>query len=243
MLIDNKFIYISLPRCGSTSMLVSCLKQKINVKYVDYFVNKTQINTVENIDINTIDENDLSYRLLHGHEPINHLEDTFGYDLDIIAVKRNKYTRFISLWQHIIDLALKAGDITSAEKMQELDETQILNFKVTTDKDEIGLLVKNFMQKYGLNENNIHLSIQLRHLFLPLSTYHKFYKKIIWFDIENLSEMENWISNKLNRKFKLLKVNSSSTIECNLKLTDSFKTAYDNVFFEYDEPKIIKTFT
>ena len=77
---------------------------------------------------------------------------------------------------------------------------------------------------------------------MPLSSYHKFYKKIIWFDIENLTEMEKWISNKLGKKFTLLNVNSSNKIECNLKLTESFKQAYDKVFSDYDEPKIFKTF-
>lgn len=242
MLIDKKFIYLSLPRCGSTSMLVSCLKEKIEVEYCDYFVNKTQINTIENINIDKIDENILSAHLLHGHEPINHLEEKFGYGFDVIAVKRNKYNRFISLWQHIIDLTIKSGDIISAEKMMKMDETHILNFEVTTDKEEIQFLIKKFIQDNELSIHNVYLITNLKHLFIPLSDYHKFYKKIIWFDIENLSEMEMWISNKLGKKFKLLKVNSSNKIECNLKLSESFKQAYDKVFSDFDEPKTSKTF-
>ena len=242
MLIDKKFIYLSLPRCGSTSMLVSCLKEKLEVEYCDYFVNKTQINTIQNIDIDKIDENSLARNLLHGHEPINYLEEKFGYGFDIIAVKRNKYKRFISLWQHIIDLTINSGDTVSGEKMKQMDEFQILNFKVTADKEEIDYLVKNFIQDNELSIDNIHLKLQLRHLFMPLSSYHKFYEKIIWFDIENLTEMEKWISNKLGKKFTLLNVNSSNKIECNLKLTESFKQTYDKVFSDYDEPKIFKTF-
>jgi len=223
-------------------MLVSCLKEKLEVKYSDYFVNKTQINTLNNLNIDDIDEDTLSKYLLHGHEPINYLQDKFGYNLDIIAVKRDKYKRFISLWQHLIDLTLKSGDTNSAEKMMLMNETHILNFKVSPNKEEIEFLVKKFVQENGLSENNIHLIIQLRHLFIPLSQYHKFNDKIIWFDIENMKEMENWISNKLGRKFSLLKVNSSNQIDCNLKLTNSFKDAYDKVFYEYDEPKQTKTF-
>ena len=44
--------------------------------------------------------------------------------------------------------------------------------------------------------------------------------------------MEKWVSNKINKPFKLENTNSSKDIECNLKLNDEFKNIY-NITYDY----------
>ena len=46
MLVDNKFFYISLPRCASTAFQISCVKQNINIQHVRDFID----NAIELVD-------------------------------------------------------------------------------------------------------------------------------------------------------------------------------------------------
>ena len=50
----------------------------------------------------------------------------------------------------------------------------------------------------------------IRTLISPKSWFHNNDPNIIWFDIDNLSELENWVSKKLNTVFKMEKINSPS---------------------------------
>jgi hypothetical protein len=78
-------------------------------------------------------------------------------------------------------------------------------------------------------------------LFLPCSTWHQHHKKIIWFDIDKLYELEEWVSNKLNINFKLEKINSSKHFTGNLKMNDNFIEKYNTIYDRFDLTKTIKT--
>ena len=58
---------------------------------------------------------------------------------------------------------------------------------------------------------------------------------------KKLNELEDWVSNKLKKPFKLEKLNSSKHIECNLKLTNNFIKKYNEIYDAYDFKKEIKT--
>ena len=64
---------------------------------------------------------------------------------------------------------------------------------------------------------------------------------IIWFDIDNLKELEKWVSKKLNRDFKMEKINSSKQFNCAIEINSDFKEKYDNLYKEFDERKTKKT--
>jgi hypothetical protein len=98
MLIDNKFLYVALPRCGSTSFHYSCIVNGLDVKNLN---GRTDFDNSK-IDFNSIDESNIMNFIEHGHIPLIELQKKFGYNLPIIAVARNKYQRFYSLYKHII---------------------------------------------------------------------------------------------------------------------------------------------
>jgi hypothetical protein len=75
----------------------------------------------------------------------------------------------------------------------------------------------------------------------PISYLHNHNPNIIWFDINKLSEMNEWVSNQIGKSFTIKHVNSSKYIECNLKLDDMFIEKYDEIYNYYDLPKNIKT--
>jgi hypothetical protein len=65
--------------------------------------------------------------------------------------------------------------------------------------------------------------------------------KILWFDINRLDELNEWVSKTIGRKFKLESSNSSQNFNCLIDINDSFKEKYDNLFNIFEKRKINKT--
>jgi hypothetical protein len=248
MLVDNKFIYISLPRCASTTFVISLYRYNIPVQY---YTDSVELYNSK-IDKNISNE-DLADELIHPHESIFNLESKFGYNRhEIISVKRDRHESYISLWRHVLDEIQRTGDTHSFEILQNLNEDDILYFTsedvVATNEptiiDSYGYnttQVSKFIKKFNLNSDNQKLYMLLRFVFSYNSLFHNFDKRIIWFDFTKLDELERWVSNKLEMNFKLEKINSSKHIECNLKLNDNFIKKYNNIFDRFDLPKNNKT--
>ena len=240
MLVDNKFIALSLPRCASTSFYITCLRNNISVEHYDtYFYNKW----VDAIDLNLNNEQ-LADIIVHGHESISDLRKKFGNDYDIIGIRRNRYERFISLWKHVIDLSKSDNSPILNAKLEELTIDDIL-FYTTNDlisEQKRGEIVYQFALRNNLLEymNDV-VKTMLYILITPISEYHKHDPKIIWFDFDKLYELENWVSNKLQKPFILEKSNGSQHFDCNLKLDENFVKLYDSIYDYYDSPKQIKT--
>ena len=90
MLVDNKFIYLSLPRCASTSFLITCLRNNINIKHYNdlYYGRMNETNDL------SLDNEKLADQLLHGHEKLVDLRKnskTFGKYFSII-LSNNSYS-------------------------------------------------------------------------------------------------------------------------------------------------------
>jgi hypothetical protein len=242
MLVGDKFIYINLPRCASTSFVISCIKRGISINHVRPKLDNKDF--VYNPDMNN---EDIADRLVHGHESLVFLEEKFGYNYDVIAVNRNRHERFISMWKHCLDEVYMSGDLHSFHIMKELDENDILFYNSNdvysiSDRDEIDKIITEFINRFGLTADNDYLKRILGVFLLPHSAYHNHNPKIKWFDFNKMSEMEEWVSNKLGIDFKLEKINSSQHFECNLKLTDNFIEKYNKIYDRFDITKSVKTF-
>jgi hypothetical protein len=254
MLVDNKFFYISIPRTSSKSFHISCFKNDIDIKHVD--ARYDNINQLQYIpDFNLIkDTYTLSTHLRHGHETISQLEERFGNNFEIISVRRNKYERFISSWNHMIVHIerLKVDGYKEIIKiLSELDENEIFDFNnEILNIENLRLPDSNYsISNFFLNKFNIKILTNKEHFlhkalwwqYTPTSYYHQNHNKIIWFDFEKLYELEDWVSNKLNMDFKLEKINSSKHIKSNLKVTDNFIKKYDNIYNKFDTIKTNKS--
>jgi hypothetical protein len=97
--------------------------------------------------------------------------------------------------------------------------------------------VKNSTEKYG-DEYFVNMMYTL---FQPESVWHNNDSKVIWFDFNKLNEMEDWVSNKIGKNFKLERCNTSSYCNPKLVLNDEFIEKYNNIYNFYDLPKTIKT--
>ena len=78
-------------------------------------------------------------------------------------------------------------------------------------------------------------------LLTPLSFWTNNDKDIIWFDFSEMDKLEDWVSEKLNKPFKLQSVNSSKHIDCKIIFNDEFIKKYDDIYDYYDLPKSVKT--
>ena len=238
MLVDNKFYFISLPRCASTSFMISCLKQDIKINHAH-----SELDDQKQINLETMSNEEIADHLTHGHESIINLEKKFGKGYDIISIKRNKYDQFISLWKHILDEIYRAKDIDNYNILKELNEDDILFYTSndTLNPEDVNRIFYEFMKRLKIKSWHPYTENVIKILYPPLSIYHENYDNIIWFDIKNLSELETWVSNKLDKPFTLEKINSSQHFDCALKNTESFRKKYDSIYNKFETYKKNKT--
>jgi hypothetical protein len=221
---------------------LSCIKNNIKTNTLSLEIDE-QLSNIENWE--EMDTEEFVDRLRHAHEPINDLTDKFGNHYPIISIKRNKYDRFISLWKHIIDETYRIGepeigDIFSKLTVDDLIGNVTSNYLVG---NEIQVTISQFFDNLNLPiaKDPGYIRNMIFILYQPISQLTNNDPNIIWFDIDKLNELEEWVSKKLDRSFKLEKVNSSQHYNCALELNDDFKEKYDKLYNVFDTPKINKS--
>jgi hypothetical protein len=240
MLIENKFLFISLPRCASTSFYISCLRNDLDIKhgeqtYIDGYIDR--------IDL-SLNNEDLADRLVHLHEGILNLKKYFGSDYEIIAIRRNRYERFISVWKHLIDMIHEGHGKKYSDILRALDVNDILFYDSSDiiDINSLHKMIDDFVKRIGLNEKyDEYIQNMFEITFRPLSYWHNHDPNIKWFEFGKFDELEEWVSNKIGKPFKMEKSNGSQHFDCNLKLNDEFITRYNSIYNIYDIVKSNKT--
>lgn len=253
MLVDNKFIYIAIPRCASTAFYYSCLIQNVDVKHTT----NEWVNHNSKIDFKNVPTKDLMNYIEHGHEKLNELEDKFGKKYPIISVRRDRYSRFYSLYKHMLFDLKRVGADSIYEHFKGLSTKELFFFStkdIETKKSRWDLineyLLKNKLINNKINNNQTDIwkfhdggyVINIIDIFItPQSFWHNNDSRIIWFEFGEFDKMENWISNTLNMDFKMYNVNSSSHMDSNIIMDDIFIEHYDSVYNFYDFPKLKNT--
>ena len=241
MLVDKKFIFISLPRCASTSFMITCLKNKIPIEHFN------SIHDNQFIKINEWEQmsnEELADSLIHAHEPLYKLQEKFGTNNQIISIRRNKYDRFLSLWKHIIDELHRVEKPDIADIFSKLTTNDIFANITPNDiynSENRYKVIDDFLTKLNISIKESYTKNMLDILYMPIVELTNNDPNIIWFDIDNLVELENWVSNKLNTDFRMEKINSSKHFNSAIEINDEFKEKYDNLYKEFDQRKINKT--
>lgn len=242
MLVDNKFIFINLPRCASNSFLITCIRNEINLKfYNDKTTKKLELLYKNNFAKFSNLENIGQYSM-NQHIPLNMLENKFDKNYPVMAIKRNKYSRFLSFYNYILSKLLETEETMVFEKLNYLTIKDIIFYKKddVSDEEQVEKTVEEFFTKMNINDKfkNLYHKAQIKRLiktfFTPISHFTHYRPDIIWFDIEKLYMLEDWVSEKLERKFILLKENASSYKSSFLEINDEFIYYYDSVYNEYD---------
>lgn len=231
MLVDNKFITLMIPRCASTSFLHTC-----------------QINKIETDDIRTHGYTNLYDPELggrHFHESIQTLQEKFGYHYPVIGVKRDKISSFVSLWKQTLKMFYEVKEIELYNKLIKLTYDDILYFT----ENDYNLIISDDIIDCAIEfckRNDIEIKPEYLGKFIllyrPKEWYHRNNPNVIWFDFNDLTKLEEWVSNQLNSEFKLVNINSSIHLECNLSNDDKFKEKYNSLYGQkYEEYKKIKS--
>lgn len=245
MLVDNKFLYISLPRCASTSFHISCLRSGFKLEHFEQsFID----NYHTPIDLN-LSNTHLANNMAHIHETANSLLSKFGNEYDVISVKRDKYQRFISAWKYIIQMFYVDGNIEVANIFRkiELDDILFYSYSDLVSNEELvfnEFIKRNKLEKYlptPVMYYTRDIITMLKILIRDVSYWHNNNPKIKWFDFEKFEELEEWVSNKTNTPFKMERANGSQEFECNLKLDEKFIKKYNDIYGYYDNQKNINT--
>jgi hypothetical protein len=186
---------------------------------------------------------DIVYQINHFHETITSLKKSFGNEYDIISVKRNKYERFISYFNHCIGELKRNGNMDLSNKFLELTTDEILFYKTDDliDKNSKINLINIFLKNIGYFKYNETLESLLLPMVSPMSVYHNNDPKIIWFDFNKLDEMENWVSQKTLKIFKLEIFGSSKEYKSKINVDYNFIKKYDEIYDYYDIFKKQKT--
>jgi hypothetical protein len=261
MLVDNKFIYLSLPRCASTAFNYSCILNDISVQTE----NSEWELLNSNVDFKSIDKKELMSYIVHGHESLIDLQYKFGTEYPIIAVKRERHDRFYSLYKHILfdlkrlgfeEIYEKFSNLTLDElffftkddlinKKQRWDKIceYLMDLKLLDKKIDISITSRfNISQEAYFKLNTKVYAINILDILLtPISSWTNNDPNIIWFDFNELDKLEAWVSKKLEKPFMLHSVNSSKHMECKIILNDDFIKKYNSIYDYYDLPKLIKT--
>ena len=239
MLVDNKFIYLSLPRCASTAFHATCLQMGIDIR--DY-TDETNSH-LSNINLKDKSIDWLADNMHHGHYSVSDLQQSYGNHLPIISVNRNRYERFISMWKHCIDEMYRNGELEVAELCSKLDCIQLFDFESNDiyNRSSINDLVERICLNNGLNSISKYARWGIATCLTPYSFYHQYNPNIIWFDFTNLNDMDKWVSDILGIDFKLGRGNSSNHYDCKLELNDLFIEKYNNIYDVYDiQPNVKK---
>jgi hypothetical protein len=228
MLVENKFIFLNIPRCASTSFHLTCVKNHLDLRFADDSV----LGLVKKRNDDDI---------VHIHETINSLEERFGTDIPVISIRRNQYERFLSMWKHIINEAIDIGDKNLVDTFTKMEISDILYYSlndILTSKMRHHL-IKGFLSRKGLVFENTDQKIiaLLNNLFIHESYYHNNNDRVIWFNINELDKLEEWVSNMLEIDFNMLHLNSSKSVKVGVEIDGEFIDLYDNIYKTLDNPK------
>lgn len=261
MLVENKFIYLSLPRCASTSFNYSCILNNIKIQTHNGEWEKAN----SDIDFTLVNKSKIMDFIYHGHESISELRDKFGYDYPVISVKRQRHERFFSLYKHILFDLKRTGydeihdvfsnldldglffftkdDLITKRRRWEVISEYLIDLKLLDKKIDVSVtsIFKKSDHDYFKKTTKAYMVNMIDILLTPLSFWTNNDKDIIWFDFNEMGSLENWVSTTLGKPFKLESVNSSKHIDCKVIFDDEFIKRYNAIYDYYDLPKSEKS--
>lgn len=231
MLVDNKFIIIMIPRCATTSFIDTC--QVLNIKTDD----------VREYGYTNLYKHGIGGT--HYHYSLHQLQERFGYNYPVIAVRRDKGSAFVSLWKQLIGMLSEDEEGEVIKILKKLTTDDILFFNETDynllDVIDVQRLSTDFCKRIGLELKKKYVGTFLL-LFKPQEWYHNNNPNIIWFDFKELNKLEEWVSNELKLNFKLVHINTSTQWECDLVDDEYFREKFNRLYgSRFEEYKKVKT--
>jgi hypothetical protein len=217
MVINDKLVFIPIPKNASWSVEDTCIDYQVDLKYPNIlWENSVKLG--------------LKNKNIHIHTSISYLLDSFGSDYEYVCILRDSTDRFISGWKYFIEAITIICNIDDAKKIKEYDNEFVMTFikenyeefsKSFTSPSirkklfiklidklnifEIESISDEFIKKYEMHI----FSLMSQHLWIDNDKVNV--KK---FSFNNLTEFEDYLSKKLNLDFKLIHKNKTKLDYC-----------------------------
>lgn len=231
MLVDNKFIFISIPRCATVSFERTCFINKLELDFNPLMLANKEF---KNNKIPTY----------HSHTRYSTYKELYGDKYPIITITRNPVDRFISGWKYIL-LEIKKLDNTLYDRLIKLTNEEFTfyflkhfkNFKIS------GNDIQEFFNEFTFNfKTNRDLRVKFKTVLADNSHWTENADEIIYFNFENqIPQLEQWVSEKCNIDFNLLQTNDTKQVELSLVKNQTFIDFYHQELFSTTTKKIEKS--
>ena len=231
MLVDNKFIFISIPRCATVSFERTCINNRLELDFNPHILATKQL---KNSGI----------AKYHSHTKYSTYKELYGDRYPIITINRNPIDRFISGWKYVL-LEVQKIDKTLYNRLTNLSNEEFIfyflkyfeNLKITDTN--VQQFFNVFVPGFKLNRN---LLVKFKTILVDNSHWTENADEIIYFNFENeLPNLEQWVSEKCNIDFKLLHVNDTKKVDLTLIKNQRFIDFYNNELFPTTIKKIEKS--
>lgn len=219
MLVDNKFLFLKIPRTATVAFERSCFLAGLSIKYPS-----------DNILAQRQADLGLEPRR-HAHERISKLREYFGYDYPVIAIERDPLERFLSAWKYVIKYISEYSPKTS-EALAKVDRNTFIN----AWQSEIGFSSNlqdinncaNFFKKiipggvpYNKNTYMIFTSVMT-----GPSRWHENDTSIQYFNMKELSVLEDYVRKVTGKPFEFIMTNHTKTIDTALAIDSHLEDFY-----------------
>lgn len=243
MLIENKIVFIKIPKNASTSIYKSLILKDFNIEEGNRYTNLERNKAINawKLKNQTLspDNYHQTYRELNYYFP----KEKYKY----VAIKRDSTDRFISAWKYMIRQMsvfedLYKGYNSSSYDFAEFTTNQVIEFfkpistklYAVNSNEVVDIIKQYFSPNYDGNLNNGFPQI-----------IRNFQSQYFWglgdcdliFNYEELDLFEKYITNEFNKDFELLHLNSTEKIDIKLEKT---KELIDFVEKYIDSPFKIK---
>ena len=210
MLIENKFVFVAVPKCATMSFEDACLKNNFTIDYSPYeLYNRGMLNGVS--------------PTTHSHVPITKLREIHGHNYPFVTIVREEVSRFVSAWKHTLKV-IKNTDIKFYNLLKNVSNDEFCyhfgnhfkNLKLT--KESVILFLNQFSDKKKHEKHVIDIFMSV---FTPTVEFTKNDTTLIKFSFENeLPQFEKWVSEKCGVDFRLSHINDTNDIETKLVKDD-----------------------
>ena len=231
MVINDKVVFIPIPKNASWSVEDTCIKYGFDLKYRNVlWENSIKLN--------------INNKGKHIHSTVDNLLSSFGNQYDYTCIIRNSTDRFISAWRFFISaMEAELNDISVSNKIKKLDNSFVIEFikenylKLPSSYNSIQSsteLLMILLDKMKI-KNNLIIDSNFNHRYSAhivtfISQYQWIYNNSVTikqFSFEKLNEFEEYISDKLNVEFKLIHQNKTKLDYCAVTKTDELISFVD----------------
>jgi hypothetical protein len=211
MLIENKFVFVAIPKCATMSFEDACLNYNFTVDYSPFeIINRGMLNGIR--------------PTTHVHVPITKLREIHKHKYPFVTLTREEVSRFISAWKHILKI-IKHTDFRFYDILKNVGNEEFCyhfgnhfnNLKL--NKESVISFLSEFSNK---KEHEKHVTDIFISVFKPTVEWTNNDTTLIKFSFETeIPQFEKWVSEKCGVDFKLSHINDTKDIETKL-IKDDF---------------------